>query len=123
MAEPNYCETAKKYLFNDPSQLIHLLLNFDKTAITEGQIWLLREKVLSQPDFNLNTVSHTSQATKYLYLWVVSMEQWYQKWSNTKPLRENLHDTKILLKNLGAKLKEKTAAGAQLNAVIRANET
>jgi dynein heavy chain len=32
--EENYFETAKRYLLNDPKELLELLMNFDKHSVT-----------------------------------------------------------------------------------------
>jgi hypothetical protein len=43
-------------------------------------------------------VERTSQAAKFLYMWVKAMVNFTKSWNETEPIREKLKKYKILLK-------------------------
>ncbi len=49
--EEDYFETAKKYLLNDPKELLDMLKNYDRDNIPAQHIKNLEIKVMPDPDF------------------------------------------------------------------------
>ncbi len=92
--EEDYFGTAKRYLLNDPRELMDIMLNFEKPGITPQQLQRLEERVLNLKDFNLASVERCSYATKFLYFWVRAMANFTYRWIETEPMRETLHAAK-----------------------------
>ncbi|EGR28022.1 hypothetical protein IMG5_184920, partial [Ichthyophthirius multifiliis] len=101
--EENYFETAKRYLLNDTRELLEMLMNFDKDSIQQSTIIKLEQKVLSMPEFNIQSAERCSYATKFLFMWVKAMADYYKVYSDSKPLREKLIQMK---KNVEEKTQE-----------------
>jgi len=47
----------------------------------------MEKSVINSKEFNFHTVEKTSYATKYLFLWVQAMVNFYYKWKETEPVR------------------------------------
>lgn len=88
--EENYFETAKRYLLNDPRELLDMLMTYDKDNINPNIIKTLDAKCLSRPEFTFSAVERCSFATKFLFMWVKAMMDYYKVFVETKPLREKL---------------------------------
>lgn len=76
--EENYFETAKRYMLSDTKQLLDALMTYDKDAITGAMIKKLDEKILNQPEFTFAAVERCSFATKFLFMWVKAMVDYYK---------------------------------------------
>lgn len=42
------------------------------------------------PEFNIQSAERCSYATKFLFMWVKAMADYYKVYSDSKPLREKL---------------------------------
>lgn len=58
----------------------------------------LQSLVLSKPEFSMEAIKKVSHATKYLYLWIKCMVDYYNTQKETEPIRKKLDEMKILLK-------------------------
>ena len=105
--EENYFETAKRYLLNDTKELLDLLQKFEKTSIQPSMIKKLEEKITCRPEFTFSAVERTSFATKFLYMWVKAMVDYYKVYTETKPLREKLVVMRQIVEEKTAELKVK----------------
>lgn len=117
--EENYFETARKYLLNDPRELLDLLMSYDKDAINAAYVAKLEQKVISQPEFSLHSVEKCSFATKFLYMWVKAMYDYFKVFTETKPLREQLIQMKKIVEEKTAELKIKKDELEKVNQRIR----
>jgi dynein heavy chain, axonemal len=88
--EEDYFETAKKYLLNDPKDLLDLLKSYDKDNINPLLINKLEQRIMSDPDFTLDRAKQCSFAVKFLYSWVKAMYDYNKVYLDTKPLRDKL---------------------------------
>lgn len=71
--EEDFFATAKKYLLNDPKELLDLLKNYDRDHINQTLIAKLEQKILKDPDFALERAKTCSFAVRFLYSWVQAM--------------------------------------------------
>ncbi|KAL4427402.1 hypothetical protein ABPG74_009674 [Tetrahymena malaccensis] len=117
--EENYFETAKRYLLSDTKQLLDLLMTYDKDAITSATIKKLEEKILNQPEFTFAAVERCSFATKFLYMWVKAMVDYYKVYTETKPLREKLIEMRRIVDEKMGQLRIKKEELAKINAKIQ----
>ena len=117
--EENYFETAKRYLLNDTKELLDLLQKFDKTSIQGSMIKKLEEKITCRPEFTFAAVERTSFATKFLYMWVKAMWDYYKVYTETKPLREKLLVMRQIVEEKTAELKVKKEALDKINNKIK----
>lgn len=97
---------------------MELLLTYDKNNISASIIKKLEEKVIPQPDFNLQSVERCSFATKFLYMWCRAMYDYYNVYVKTQPLRETLEKTNKLLEEKTAELRVKKEALEKINRKI-----
>lgn len=88
--EENFFETAKKYLLNDTKELLDMLMVYDKDNISAPLIKKLEQVVVCRPEFTFSAVERCSHATKFLYMWVKAMMDYFKVFTETKPLREKL---------------------------------
>jgi dynein heavy chain len=51
----DYFDTAKRYLLSNPQEMLDMLLNYNKAAITEKQIKKLDSTVNKDPKFTLES--------------------------------------------------------------------
>ena len=117
--EENYFETARKYLLNDTRELLEILMTYDKNSINPQHIKKLEEKVLSQPEFSLQAAEKCSFATKFLFMWVKAMYDYYRVFTDTKPLREQLIQMRKIVEEKTAELRVKKDALERINNRIR----
>ncbi|CAD8154161.1 unnamed protein product [Paramecium pentaurelia] len=107
LTNQEYFEIAKKYLLNDPKELLELIRNYDKNNINPYNINRLEKIVLSEPDFTFERAKQCSAAVKYLYSWVKAMYEYNKVYIETKPLRERLIEAQKQLKDKTDILNEK----------------
>ena len=69
----DYFETAKRYLLNDPKELVEILKNYDKNNVPNHVIIKIEQLILPDPEFNIQRVQQCSAALKHLYQWVLAM--------------------------------------------------
>jgi len=117
--EENYFETAKRYLLNDSRELMEWLQTFDKDNISPATMKKLEEKVLGQPEFNFAAVERCSFATKFLFMWVKAMVDYYKVFVETKPLREQLLSVRKIVEEKMEELRVKKAELEEINKKIR----
>ncbi|CAD8156782.1 unnamed protein product [Paramecium pentaurelia] len=117
--EENFFETARKYLLSDPQKLLDQLLKYDKDSTNPAHIKKLEEKVIPQPEFNIDAVKNCSFATKFLYMWVKAMYDYYRVYTETKPLRDQLIAMRKIVEEKTAELKIKKEELEKVNAKIR----
>lgn len=117
--EENYFETAKRYLLTDAKQLLDILLSYDKDSISAAMIKKLDEKILNQPEFTFASVERCSFATKFLFMWVKAMVDYYKVYTETKPLREKLIEMRGIVETKTKELRVKKEALAKINATIQ----
>jgi len=79
----------------------------------------LEEKVIPQPEFNIDAVKNCSFATKFLYMWVKAMYDYYRVYTETKPLRDQLIAMRKIVEEKTAELKIKKEELEKVNAKIR----
>ena len=60
--EEDFFETAKRYLLNDPKELLDMLKNYDRDSIPQHIIKSLEQKVMPDPDFSLERAKTCSYA-------------------------------------------------------------
>jgi dynein heavy chain len=71
--EEDYFNTAKRYLLNDPQELLVQLKGYDRDHINQSLIVKLESKILKDPDFAMERAKTCSFAVKYLYSWCMAM--------------------------------------------------
>jgi len=91
----SYFETAKKYLLNDPKDLLNVLLEFDKTTINDKMIKNLDKDCWTSPKFNLESAANSSHAVKYLFSLCKAMYDFYKVYTETEPLRIKLDEMRL----------------------------
>lgn len=79
----------------------------------------LEEKVMTRPEFNFASVERCSFATKFLYMWVKAMVDYYKVYTETKPLREKLVEMRRIVEEKTAELKIKKDALDKVNRKIK----
>jgi dynein heavy chain len=67
----------------------------------------LEEKVLNQPEFTSAAVDRGNYATKFLYMWVKAMTDYYNVFTKTKPLRDRKIEMTKLAEEKALELKIK----------------
>ncbi|CAD8066256.1 unnamed protein product [Paramecium sonneborni] len=107
LTNQDYFEIAKKYLLNDPKELLELIRNYDKNNINPYNINRLEKIVLSEPDFTFERAKQCSAAVKYLYSWVKAMYEYNKVYIETKPLRDRLIEAQKQLREKTQILNEK----------------
>ncbi len=117
--EENYFDTARKYLLNDTRELLEILMLYDKDNINPNYIMKLQDKVIKQPEFSLAAAEKCSFATKFLYMWVIAMYDYYKVFTETRPLREQLVAMRKLVEEKVAELRIKKDALEKITAKIR----
>lgn len=68
--EEDFFGTAKKYLLNDPKELLDTLKGYDNKNINQQLIVRLEARILKDPDFSLDRAKTCSFAVRYLFSWV-----------------------------------------------------
>jgi dynein heavy chain len=63
---------------------------YDKDNISAATIRKMESTVLNDEAFNYQSAEKCSFALKFLYLWCKAMVDYYQVFTETKPLREKL---------------------------------
>lgn len=86
----DYFETAKKYLLNDPKELLDILKSYDKDNINPALIMKLENKIMGHKDFTYARASDSSYALKFLYSWVKAIYDYHKVYTETQPLRDEL---------------------------------
>ena len=74
-----------------------MLKNYDKDNISAQTVKKLEAVCISNPDFNRENMERCNVATKFLYLWVNAMYEYYTVYTTTKPLREKLESMRKIL--------------------------
>jgi len=110
-----YFETAKRYLLNDPKALLDMLINFDKTQITQKMINNLEKDCFSREEFNMENAKKSSIAAAGLFAWVKAMFSFYKVYTETEPLRIKLGEMKIIVDTKTAELNAAKAVLKQVN--------
>lgn len=73
---------------------------------------------MGDPTFNLESVAKCNVASKYLFLWVQAMYDYYTVYTTTKPLREKLIFMRKLVEEKNASLAIKKSELAKINKKI-----
>ena len=94
-------------------------MGYDKDSINPAFIKKLEEKIISQPEFSLHSVEKCSYATKFLYMWVKAMYDYFRVFTDTKPLREQLVQMRKIAEEKTAELRIKKEALERVNQTIR----
>jgi dynein heavy chain len=117
--EEDYFETAKRFLLNDPKDLLEMLRTYDKDNINPAFIYKLEQRIMTDPDFNLERAKQCSFAVKFLYSWVRAMYDYNKVYIETRPLRDKLAHTRHILSEKTAFLNEKKAQLDECNRKIQ----
>ena len=88
--EEDWFVTAKKWILNDPKELLDMLLNYKKEEQNPRLIEMLRVKILPNPDFTLERAKTCSLAIRYIFSWVQAMYDFHNVFLQTQPLRDKL---------------------------------
>ena len=86
-----------------------MLKSYDKDNINPAFIYKLEQKIMCDPDFNLERAKQCSFAVKFLYSWVRAMYDYNKVYLETRPLRDKLAQTMAILDEKTAFLNEKKA--------------
>ena len=86
----DYFETAKRYLLNDPKELLEILKHYDKDNVNPALITKLENKIMNNKDFTYQRASECSYALKFLYSWVKAIYDYHKVYTETQPLRDEL---------------------------------
>ncbi len=77
---------------------------------------------MNRPEFTFSSVERCSFATKFLYMWVKAMADYYKVYTETKPLREKLVEMRKIVEEKTAELKIKKDALDKINSKIKSLE-
>jgi dynein heavy chain, axonemal len=116
--EEDYFETAKKYLLNEPKELLDMLLDYDKNSIKGSAVAKVEQGCFSNPNFNLESAKHSSYAVQFLFAWVKAMVDYFKVYTETKPLREKLGVMQKIVEEKTAELRLKKEALDEINGKI-----
>jgi dynein heavy chain len=105
--EEDYFNTAKKYLLNDPKELLDMLRLYDKDNINQRLIEKLESKILHDPDFQLERAKTCSFAVKFLFMWCRAMYDYNKIFLETQPIRSKLKSALAVVAEKSAQLKVK----------------
>jgi len=86
----DFFETAKRYLLNDPKELLDILKTYDKDNVNPALITKLENKILHHKDFTYQRATECSYALKFLYSWVKAIYDYHKIYTETQPLRDEL---------------------------------
>lgn len=117
--EEDYFDTAKKYLLNDPKELLDFLKEYDRDQIKASQIQKLDQQCKSNPMFTAKDTAKANFAIQFLFKWVDAMYNYYKIFTETKPLREQLEVSQKIVAATQEKLKVKKEALDLINTKIR----
>lgn len=98
--------------------LIKMIELYDKNNITDIAIKGLRDKVISNPEFEYDKVARSSFAAKYLQMWVKCMFLYNEVYTKTEPLRKELAILKKQVEEKQAFLRKKKAELEEINQKI-----
>lgn len=116
--QENYFEMCRKFLMKDLMGLIKMIELYDKNNITDVAIKGLRDKVISNPEFEYDKVARSSFAAKYLQMWVKCMFLYNEVYTKTEPLRKELAILKKQVEEKQAFLRKKKAELEEINQKI-----
>lgn len=74
---------------------------------------------MTRPEFTFASVERCSFATKFLYMWVKAMMDYYKVYTETRPLREKLVQMRKIVEEKTAELKIKKDALEKINKKIQ----
>jgi dynein heavy chain, axonemal len=103
--EPDYWETAKKSLLNNP-KLLQDLKNYEKDNIDPNIIANI-EKIINSPDFQPKKIEKSNLAAYSLSMWVRAMHNYDKVMKEIKPKQAALAEAEAKLKSAETQLAEK----------------
>lgn len=115
----DYFETAKKYLLNDPKELLDILKTYEKESVNPALILKLETKILPNKDFTYQRASDCSFALKFLYSWVKAIYDFNDVFTKTQPLRDQLMSVKKVVAEKTYELQIKKEALEKVNNRIK----
>ena len=118
----DYFGYAKINLLSSPQALLDGLKDFainKKDKIPQDSIDIIKTRILPQEDFAKEKVDKSSDAAKYLRMWVMAMYNYHQIFQETQPLRAELEMKLKEKAESEALLAEKKAELEKVNATIK----
>jgi dynein heavy chain len=79
----------------------------------------LEEKITCRPEFTFSAVERSSFATKFLFMWVKAMWDYYKVYTETEPLRKKLIIMKQIVEEKTEELRIKKEELEKINNKIK----